>query len=295
MAVNELKINLKPMLKKFEVSTSRNMMGDLTGSYLTLIKGRGLEFDGFRNYTINDDASQIDWKASLRAQQTLVKKYVEERNLNMFFLFNVSNSMLYGSTHQMKAEYAAELISSLAFAVLQVGDYAGLAMFNDKIIKTVPLMTGKQQYYIITKHLSDPKLYGGKSDFGYALKFLIQFLKKRSIVIIVSDFLGLKGDWEKYLLLASEKFDILIFIVRDPNDVTIPSSTGQVVIQDPFSQEQMVVDSAKAKEFYEQTVQEENRKLYAVLKRRSIPYVQLLTDKPFVHNVTNFLKMHAAK
>lgn len=292
MPVKQLKLNLKPMLKKFEVFVKRNMTSDLTGGYMTAIKGRGLEFEGFRPYSINDDASQIDWKATLKSQQTLVKRYVEERSLNVLFVFDVSNSMLFASTEKLKAEYAAELISSISFAALRTGDYVGLIMFNERIVCVVPGMMGTKQYYTIISKLSDPQLYGGGIDFASALRFMTGYIAKRAMVIVVSDFLGLKGDWEREMILASEKFDLLAIMIRDPHDLTIPAGIGQIVIQDPFSEDQMVISSSAAKGAFEKTAAEQKHKLLEIFKRHRVPVLELATDQPFVNPVTNFFKRH---
>ncbi|MFH0978259.1 MAG: DUF58 domain-containing protein [Candidatus Woesearchaeota archaeon] len=295
MPVRELKLNLKPMMKKFEVSMKNNMMGELTGDYLTAIKGRGLEFEGFRPYSINDDASQIDWKATLKAQQVLVKKYIEERNITVIILFDVSNSMLFASTDKMKAEYSAELIASISFAALQAGDYVGLIMFNEGIVNVSPPMMGKRQYYMLTTKLSNPQMYGGGFDLGKALRYLTGYLKKQAIVIIVSDFFGLKGEWERELTVASSKFDFMAIVVRDPHDLTIPEDVGQVVIKDPFSEREMVVDSRNIKAAFERIAKQEQEKVLNVLKLHRIPFLSLTTDKPFVNPVTSFLKTRTGK
>jgi uncharacterized protein (DUF58 family) len=295
MPIRELKLNLRPLIKKFEVFIRKNTMGDLTGSYVTAIKGRGLEFEGYRPYSINDDASQIDWRASLRAQETLVKKFVEERNLNVFFLFDVSNSMLFASTEKLKAEYGAELIASLSFSILQAGDDAGIAMFTDRLVKVVPLMMGSRHYYVMIKQLSDPNLYGGAFDFAFALKFLIDYLKKRSMVVLVSDFIGLKGDWEKHLTTVSQKFDLIPIMVRDPHDVTLPMNIGQVVVKDPYSDQQIVIDPNVMKQEFERNVLEKDNQLRAAFRKCHVPLLELYTNQSFVNPIINFLRMRVPK
>lgn len=290
MPIKELNLNLRPLIKKFEAFLKKNTYGELTGSYVTAIKGKGLEFEGFRPYSINDDASTIDWKATLRSQETLVKKYVEERNVNVFFLFDVSNSMLFASTDKLKAEYSAEIISSLCFAILQAGDYAGMAMFTDTIVKLVPLMMGSRQYYILTRQLSNPQLYGGSFDLSYALKFTNDYLRPNSLLIIVSDFLGISGDWEKHLTIASQKFEVLPIIIRDPHDLSLPSDVGQVVIVDPYSDQQMVIDPNSVKEEFEKRAAEQNRHLRDTFKRYHVPLLELSTTQSFVNPVMRYLK-----
>ena len=93
-----------------EIFTKMNTLSELSGGYISLLKGKGFEFEGYRAYTLEDDSRDIDWKASLRAQELLVRILVEERNVKVFFLFDVSNSMCFSSVDKLKCEYGAEII-----------------------------------------------------------------------------------------------------------------------------------------------------------------------------------------
>ena len=140
--MEELKLNLKPLIKKLEVSTKRGFIDILTGSYKSSFKGKGLDFEGYRSYISGDDASLIDWKATLRSQDLLIKVLTEERNVNIIFLVDVSSSMSFASIDKLKNEYAAELVASLSFAAIQAGDSVGLVMFNDKITSANKRVSG---------------------------------------------------------------------------------------------------------------------------------------------------------
>jgi uncharacterized protein (DUF58 family) len=288
MPVKELKLDFKPLIKKFEAFTKKTTIAELTGGYVTAVKGRGLEFEGFRNYTINDDASQIDWRATLRAQEVLVKKYVEERNINVFFLFDVSNSMLFASVDKMKAEYAAEVIASLSFAVLQAGDSVGLAMFTDKIVKVLPIKMGNKQYYSITRYLSNPQLYGGRCDLAYAIKYVNDYVRRNAILVVVSDFIGIGGEWETFLKIASQKFNVMPIMVRDPHDRTLPTEIGQVVVVDPYSDRQLVINPDTMKDQYERIVEEQDRILMETFKKYHVPLLKLSTDSSFVQPIMRY-------
>lgn len=139
MKVKELRLDLKPLIKKLEIGLKRGHTEEaMTSSFKSVFKGRGLEFEGFRAYTASDDAKEIDWKASLRAQELLIRVLTEERNLKVFMLLDVSDSMIFASTDKLKAEYCAELVATLSYGVLAAQDSVGLAMFNDKIAKSIP-------------------------------------------------------------------------------------------------------------------------------------------------------------
>jgi len=289
--MEELKLNLKPLIKKLEVSTKRGFIDILTGSYKSSFKGRGYDFEGYRSYISGDDANTIDWKATLRSQDLLVKVLTEERNVNIIFLVDVSSSMSFASIDKLKNEYAAELVASLSFAAIQAGDSVGLVMFSDKIVKFVPPAIGNRQYFMIIKALSDPKLYEGKFDFARVIIDLMNFFKKGAIVMIVSDFIGLGKDWEKYLSVASERFEMIGIMVRDPRDYEMSEDVGQIVISDPYSDKEVLIDTAKVKEAYEADVKKQIEYVKHTFTKSRASFLELRTDKPFVNHIINFFSM----
>src|SRR3989344_534398 len=213
MPKRKLKIDLTKNIKKLEITTRKLVGSGLVGSYKSAFKGRGLEFTNYRDYTQNDDASAIDWKASVRTGKLLIKQYEEERKIDVFFLIDVSSSMVFGSTDKLKNEYAAELAASLAFTTLEAGDEVGFALFNDQIQVVSNPLSGKKQFFKLAKVLSDPRNYGGNYDLNNSVKFLLAFLPPGTLLIIISDFIGLKGDWTHYLRTASGKFDIVAIMI----------------------------------------------------------------------------------
>ncbi len=289
--MEELKLNLKPLIKKLEVSTKRGFIDILTGSYKSSFKGKGLDFEGYRGYISGDDANLIDWKATLRSQDLLIKVLTEERNVNIIFLVDVSSSMSFASIDKLKNEYAAELVASLSFAAIQAGDSVGLVMFNDKIVKFLHPAMGNGQYFMILKTLSNPKLYEGKFDFARVITELINSFKRGAIVVIVSDFIGLGEDWEKYLNAASERFEIIGMMVRDPRDYEMPEDVGQIVISDPYSDKEVLIDTATIKEEYEAAVKEQVKYVKHTFIKSRANFLELRTDKPFLNHVINFFLM----
>lgn len=288
--MKELKLNLKPLIKKLDVVTKRNVLGEFAGEYRSVFKGRGLEFEGYRSYTASDDANLIDWRASLRAGNLLIRSLIEERNIEVFFLIDASNSMCFSSISKLKCEYAAELVATLSSAMIQAGDNVGLCMFNDNIIKIVPTKTGKRQYFIIVHTLSNPELYGGGFDFTKVLKFLIGYLKKNTLLMIVSDFIGLKEDWKDYLKVASSKFEVVGLMIEDPLDVTMPHNVGQVVIEDPFSKKELLIDPDTLRVAYEAKAREKIDEVGGVFMRANSDLLELRTDQSFVTPIIRFFE-----
>jgi len=286
----ELRLNLKPLIKKLEIFTRKNVFGEFTGEYTSVFKGRGLEFEGYRTYTIHDDSNLIDWKASLRAGNLLIRSLIEERNLEVFFLFDVSNSMLFSSIPKLKCEYAAELIASLSSAMIIAGDNVGMGIFNDNMVKVIPPKAGKKQYFLITHTLSNPRIYGGNVDFTKVLKFIVSYLKRNSLLIIVSDFIGLAEGWDEYLKIASHKFEIIGYMIEDPLDITLPHNVGQVVIEDPFSKKEILIDPDTLRADYEIRAREKIDKIKDVFTKSGSDLVELRTDQSFVAPIIKFFE-----
>jgi uncharacterized protein (DUF58 family) len=286
--MKKLDIEVYPLIRQLKIATRKFVTSGFTGEYTSFFRGRGLDFSDFREYTMQDDASLIDWKASLRANQLLVKEYEEERNIKINFLFDVSNSMIFGSSKKLKNEYAASLIASLSYHILDVGDAVGLVMFNNEIVKEIPPKQGMGQFYVILKHLSNADLYGGNFDLGKALSHVLSRGEHGGILIIVSDFLGLKEDWEKILRIASKKFDIIGMMVRDIRDEKLETEVGQVVVSDPYSNANILIDPKKIKNLYEERTKAQKEAVRKILSRSYVDLVQLYTHESFISPLISF-------
>ena len=287
--MKKIKLNLTRTIKKFEMSTKKNTISELSGKYLSLFKGKGLEFTGYRKYTDADDSDEIDWKASLRAGETMIKVMEEERNTRVYFLFDVGNSMLFASTDKLKCEYGAEVIATLSFEILKAGDNAELIMFSDKINKIVPLHSGSRQYYRFVKELSNPENYGGNFDFTKILKFINGYIPRNSIVILVSDFIGLDEKWVLYFRIAAKKFDFIFSImVRDPVDNEMPTDTGQITLEDPYSKTKLLVDPDYMGTSYNQKSKNIKERVKENLLKSGCDTLELITTKPFEKEISHF-------
>jgi uncharacterized protein (DUF58 family) len=262
--------------------------------YKTIFRGKGLEFDTYRTFDQGDDASFIDWKATLRSNEILAKKYIEERDMNIYFIIDASSSMLFGSGDKLKAEYVAEVTASLAHLMLSSGDKAGLVMFNDKISKYLPSSSGKNQFLLITKFLSDQNLYGQKSNMSNALEFCLKYIKTNdNVFIIISDFLNIDKNLEKKLKIISSKFETIALITRDPLDEDLPKTPLQLIVQDPNAKDQMIIDSTIAHAKYKEAVMLQKKILESYLKKSGVDYDYLYIDKNFAVPIVSFLKKRA--
>ncbi|RLI98483.1 MAG: hypothetical protein DRO99_00555 [Candidatus Aenigmatarchaeota archaeon] len=229
-------------------------------------------------------------KASIRSNQTLVKQFREERELDIYFLVDASSSMVFGSTDKLKNEYAAEFVASLAHFILRVGDNVGLVMFNDNVVHNLPAANGSNQFYMLLRGLVDPSLYGGGYNLEEAIRFIIRSVQKKGLLIIVSDFIGLRAGWEKILRLATGKFDVIGVMVRDPRDRELPRGVGQVMISDPYTGKTMLVNPDEVGPAYENYVKRYEAMVEAGFAASKADLIKLATDKSFIKPVINYFR-----
>ena len=259
--------------------------------YRSLFRGKGLEFESYRNFQPGDDASMIDWKASLRGDKLLAKKYIEERDLNVYFLVDISNSTLFGSGDKLKAEYAAECCAALGHLIHSLGDNIGLIMFNDKIKKYIPAKSGRNQFNLLFKTLSNPEEYGGNFDLEQAAKFALDFIKTDyTVIILVSDFINLKRNAKKSLNILTNRFETIALMVRDSMDDELPKLNYQLSISDPYSSKTMVVDPKMTAEGYKINAIKQKKGVINLFRDCNVDLLELNSSESFFTPLAGFLR-----
>lgn len=285
-------VNFPKKIAEFEAALHRFPVKKIL--YNVLFQGRGLEFDSYRDFSPSDDAELIDWRATLRANNLLAKKYIEERNLDIYFFVDVSNSMLFGSGNQLKAEYAAEFVVALSHLIVNSGDKIGLVMFSDDVVKVLHPAGSKNQFALFSKFLSDPTLYGGGFDLNKAVETVLKTVKSSyTVFIIVSDFIKTPKNSEKALRLMGTRYETISVMVRDQMDENLPRTSYQFAVQDPYSGRQMVLDPAIAAEQYRKNVIRQKGMMKEIFQKSHIDLLELITDKPFAIPTASFLKIRA--
>lgn len=248
-----------------------------------------MEFEEYKQYVMGDDANSIDWRASLRAGKLLVRKSTQMRNLSVLFLMDVSESMLFSSHSKLKCEFAAELIAALSFHFLRHSNSVGLAMFTDKVFKFIPPDIGMRRYFLVTKLLKNPSLYGGGMNMTHTLNFLHEKLLPNTVIIMVSDFLGMEKNWENAVKGACGKFDVRCFMIRDPRDMELEKKVGRVIFSDPFSSRRVFADVEQLVDDYKGEAYRQMMNVRRTFSQYGGKSLLLVTDKPFVKPVVNFL------
>ena len=256
-----------------------------------LLLSKGLEFDGYRDYTQNDDAALIDWKASVRGKKLLVRKYIEERDLKFIFIVDVSDNMVFGSTEKLKCEYTAEFTAALAHLILTTGDRVGFFLFNDNIVKSRYPELGNRQFDIFVDYISNPLNYGGISNLNNVLDGIIETIDRgTSMVFLISDFINVDESCKKKLESLASLFETVAIVVRDPLDKTLPEINKEVVIEDTRTGEKLLINLKVARKVYEMNANNQLNLVKKFFKDCNIDFLELFTDKSASVEIAGFLK-----
>lgn len=289
MVIRDLKLNFQSSRSNLIIRGRRDVLSrSLEGSWATLFKGRGMEFTGYRQYTFSDDASAIDWRATLRSKDILVREFEEFKNYNVYFFLDTSNTMLFSSGELFKAEYGANVLFNIAEEASASGDAIGLGMFNDQLKGMIQPAFGKGMRLRMKQVLLNKENYGGKKDFRKSMLQLSSILGERSIIILISDFLGLPDDWAKYISMLSRQHHVMGVMIRDERDRFLPKS-GQFYIKDPNSNETIYIDVADFKDKYKNMAKESEERVVSVFKRvRSDCLILENEDKNYLVEMRKF-------
>jgi uncharacterized protein (DUF58 family) len=275
------------------VSDLEDAMKDLrlrTKIYRMVFRGRGLEFDSFRDYGPDEDANEIDWKASKRANKLLVKRYIEERDLKIVIVLDVGESMVFGSSEKLKCEYAAEVVAALSHLIMKSNDNVGLVLYSWEIKEYIPPSKGEDHFHILADKVSDSSVYGGISRTRKVMDFLLDYLDSSVTgVIFVSDFLGVRRNLIDDVRLVSSRFESVALVIRDPLDMKLPDVSGEIVVEDPITRQQVLVNPKIVGKIYEKHALDQMNVIRDVFMKTDVDFLELSTDKPFVAKLSTFL------
>jgi len=282
-SINELQSIMKEFSLKKEI-------------YKIVFRGKGLEFEGYRNFTPEDDANIIDWKSSAKAQKLLVKQYKEERDLKIMFLIDVSDNMVFGSTEKIKCEFMAELATAFAYIMINSNDSIGFYLFSDTMEYFIDCKRGQKHFQFFSDMLSNASSYGGKQNINKALDLALEYLDDSiSVVVLLSDFLEVTKETEKKLTLLSNRFETISLRIRDPLDLALPEIEGEIVLEDSSTHEQIIINPKIAGKTYQRYALEQERAVEEMFKKSGVDCLNLITDKSFVEPLTTFLKERMQK
>ncbi len=275
-------------VKNIEISTKRLVDGLIAGNYHSVFLGQGMEFSQIREYMPGDDIRSIDWNVTARLNRPFVKEFSEERDLNVYFAFDISGSGQFGSDVS-KRRKALELTSSLMFSALRNNDNVGLLLFSDDVEKFTFARKGKKHVLKLITTLITHKSKSKNTSIDTALAYLSKVIKKRSIIFIVSDFFS--KDFTKPLKVLRNKHDVIAVNIYDERENAIPD-VGLIELEDEETDEQILVDTSDAgfRARYREMISKERNSLQKALRKLKVDMLDISTDKPYEVPLRNFFR-----
>jgi len=292
-------------IRQIEIRTNRLVTESLAGQYHSVFKGQGMNFDEVREYQPGDDVRTIDWNVTARFNHPFIKKFVEERELTLMLVVDVSGSERFGSLAQSKRELAAEVASVLAFSAIRNNDKVGLVLFTDTVEKFIPPRKGRKHVLRVIREVLAFEPEGRGTDMNHALEFAARMVPHRSIMVLVSDFLfppapGARANTsgaplpraiQTALRQANRRHDLVAIQITDRYERELPA-LGRLLLEDAETNELIEVNTRHEVGRVEFAMKRQ-QSLEALRKQLlgfGIDSVQLVTDQPYALDLGRFFE-----
>lgn len=276
-------------VKLIELQTRRLVNSLFAGEYRSVFKGQGIEFAEVREYLPGDEVRSIDWNVTARMRRPFVKRYIEERELTVMLVVDLSGSERFGSARRFKAELACELATVVAMSATRNNDRVGTLLFTDRVELVVPPRKGRRHALRVVRDLVAFSPVGVGTDIAGALTYLIHLLKHRTIVFVVSDFQA--ADYARPLRLLAQRHDVIAVSIEDPLERKLPNA-GIVRFVDPESGQLIDVDtSARAvRAHYERRTAEDRQARRQLFRQLAIDEIIVGTEGGIVEPLLKFFR-----
>jgi len=288
-------------VRRIEITTSRLVTDVFAGQYHSVFKGRGMEFDEVREYQIGDDIRTIDWNVTARTGTPHIKKYVEERELTVMILVDVSKSCHFASVNNLKNKLAAEIAAVLAFAAIRNNDKVGLMIFTDRIERFIPPRKGRSHVLRVIREVLyfEPKHQG--TDMGNALEYLNKVTTRKTIAFVISDFIEQDTrlqpapkngpGFQKAMRIAGKRHDLVAVTLNDPREVDLPDC-GLLILEDAETGSRRVVDSGdkNIRRRYREEALGRLKKRDQLFASMGVDHIDVSTAVPFDNALVKFFR-----
>lgn len=277
-------------LRKYEIQIRKAINSQMQGDFRSVFKGSGLEFDDVRPYQYGDDIRSIDWNVSAKGHGTFVKTFKEEKEQTVFFILDVSASEDIGSQGRTKADVGKEICGVLALSAGKESSHVGLICFSDMKEKYLKPNKGDSQAYEIISALANLKPKSAKTNLSKAFSFALNTIKRRSVIILISDFID-EGYFHNLKSLA-RRHDLVVIHISDKRETRLPK-LGIIPIEDKESKRTLWINTSfgdfrkKIAKGYESRKSE----LEAFSRKHQINFISLDTDEDYVPKLLKLFKV----
>ena len=294
------------ILRRLEWTVLKRLDGLLQGDYRTLLRGFGLDFAGLREYQFEDDVRYIDWNVTARMDTPYVRQFSEDRDMNAWFLVDLSPSSEFGSSRRRtlaapmtgtlatppvtKRDISSQFVALLARLLSQHGNRTGAMLYGSMVDTVIPPRCDRRHVLHLLHRMRHRPVLGavGPTRLDVLLRRAAETLKRRSALFLVSDFISEPG-WEKPLAQLAQRHDVVAVHVTDPLEQSLPD-LGLITMEDPETGEQLFVDTSDKgfRQRFEAIAIENARALNATFSRLGVDALTLRTDQSLLDSVVNF-------
>ncbi len=272
-------------VRKIEIKTRGLSQNIFAGQYHSAFKGRGMAFSEVREYQFGDDVRDIDWNVTARFHRPYVKIFEEERELTVMLLIDVSGSLDFGTSRQMKRDMATEIASTLAFSAIQNNDKIGVIFFSDRIEKYIPPKKGRKHILYIIREMLDFEPQSKKTDVGMAIEYLTRVMRRRCTAFILSDFYS-REDFLRQVQIANQKHDLVAIQVYDPLARRLPD-VGLMKVRDAETGYEMIIDtsSRRLRQAHTRYWVEREESLGQIFAKGKVDWISIATNEDYVRSM----------
>jgi uncharacterized protein (DUF58 family) len=276
-------------LRKYEIMIRKVANNHLQGEYQSLFKGSGLEFDDLRPYQYGDDIRTIEWKVSAKGHGTFVKTFREDKEQSVYFLLDISGSQDIGQQGNKKIDQGKLIAGVLTLAAVYEGSQIGLISYSDEQEKLILPSKGSKQGVKVIRGIFDHQNKSLKTDLNGMFTFALNLIKKRSIIIIISDFID--QDFERPFRALAERHDVVAIQLTDPRESALPS-LGIIPIFDKERGKTTWVNTAfgSFSKKISETFTTEREYLKDICKKNQINYLAIDTTQDIVGPLIDLFK-----
>jgi uncharacterized protein (DUF58 family) len=282
-------------IRRIEIVTRRLVSQQMAGHYHSVFKGRGMSFDEVREYMPGDDPRSIDWNVTARTGDPYVKTYVEERELTVMIMVDMSGSMAFGTVKDEKRVVAARLAAMMAFSAITNGDRVGLIAFTDSVECYVPPKKGRKHVLRIIDEILRFDPVGAGTDLAQALEFVGRVNRRKAVIFLISDFLDVS--YARPLHVTARRHDLIPLTVIDPAE-EILAELGLVFFEDAETGRIQAVDTARrgVRNAYERAQTTRSSRRDQEFQRYGVSPIEVRTDaKDYAAPLVNYFRIRAKR
>lgn len=290
-------------VRRIQVRTDRMVTDVMAGGYTSVFRGAGIEFDEVREFAPGDDIRSVDWNVTARTGKPFVKKFMEERELTVMLVLDVSLSTAFGTQPdtlppsdrgRSVRETAAIVCGCFAFAAARNNDKAGMVTFTDRIERYVPAKKGRRHVLRLIREAYAQEHDGRGTDLALALDYTGRIQRRRAVVFVVSDFFGKVP--ERQLKVLARRHDVIAVRIRDPHSETLPNA-GLLHLRDPETGNEVAVDTgnARVRKALEVRIRDERQQLQDVCRRAGVDLLDVQTRGSVADPIVRFFRMREVR